>query len=282
MKSQYANDLRKKDQQLSKLKEYLLSSELSRKNKNMSTMQIQTNSTLHKGPVYTPSLTIEDTTISQKLSEEAFSNLVFLSQKVSNTNIQLNNIIFQVLSDLDYLIGTKEDPEPLFSSSTASPVILEAQLQVRLKLLSDILFHPDNTSLIETEEKNQEIYFLKQKIQKLNNNWTKTKQFLIKFQDSLLNKNNYIKTCEDEITIKDISNENISPILEEPKEELTDNYKLLSLNQNDRMESLFDTSKNDADTNVLSFEKENALQQELEEVLGLLPKTPMKKQIHNL
>lgn len=129
MKSQYANDIRKRDQQLSKLKEYLLGSVSSKRNKNLSTMQIQTNSALNKGPVYTPSLTIEDTTIIEKLSEETLSNLAIFSQKVSNTNIQLSNIIFQILSDLDYLIGIKEESEPLFLSYANSPIILEAQLQ---------------------------------------------------------------------------------------------------------------------------------------------------------
>ncbi|KAG4300958.1 hypothetical protein PCANB_002695 [Pneumocystis canis] len=282
MKSQYANDLRKRDQQLSKLKEYLLGSELSRKNKNLSTMQLQTDSTLHKGPIYTPSLATEDPVITEKVSEEVFSDLIFFSRRVSDNNIQLNNIIFQVLSDLDYLIGTKVDQEPLFSSSTSSPIILEAQLQVRLKLLSDIIFRSNDTSSAKT--KDQEIYFLKQKIQKLNNNWAGTKQFLNNFQQSLFKpENDHIEEWkENEISIKNIPNENISPILQEQKKDSINNYKLLSFKQDNKMESFFNTSKNITDTNILSFEKENALQQELEEVLGLLPKTPIQKQLSNL
>ncbi|QSL66620.1 hypothetical protein MERGE_001002 [Pneumocystis wakefieldiae] len=276
MKSQYANDLRKRDQQLLKLKEYLLGSELSKRNKNLSTMQIQKNPTLHKGPIYTPSLAIEDTITTEKLSEEAFSNLLLFSQEVSNVNIQLNNIIFQVLSDLDYLIGTKEDSEPLFSSSS-SPTILEAQLQVRLKLLSDIVFRSNNAPLVETGAKDQEIYFLKQEIQKLNNNWQETKEYLGNFQKSLFrNKDNYDKEWKDQID-KNISDENISPILREQKRELINNYKLLSLEEDNKMESFFNDSKNATNANILSFQKENALQQELEEVLGLLPKTPIQK-----
>ncbi|KTW30155.1 hypothetical protein T552_00633 [Pneumocystis carinii B80] len=275
MKSQYANDLRKRDQQLLRLKEYLLGSELSKRNKNLSTMQIQKNPTLHKGPICTPSLVIEDTTVTEKLSEEAFSNLLLFSQKVSNVNIQLNNIIFQVLSDLDYLIGTKEESEPLFSSSS-SPTILEAQLQIRLKLLSDIVFRSNNAPLVKTEAKDQEIYFLKQEIQKLNSNWEETKEFLGNFQKSLFgNKDNYVKEWEDQID-KNISNENISPILQEQERGLINNYKLLSLEE-DKMEPFFNNSKNAINTNILSFQRENALQQELEEVLGLLPKTPMQK-----
>ncbi|KTW32114.1 uncharacterized protein T551_00796 [Pneumocystis jirovecii RU7] len=278
IKSQYANDLRKKDLQLSKLKEYLLGSELSKKNKNSSTMQIQTNSILHKGPLYTPSLAIEDLTINEKLSEEAFSNLIFLSRKVSNTNIQLNNIIFQVLSDLDYLIGTKVDQEPLFSSSTLSPIILEAQLQVRLKLLSDIIFQSNNnTPLSETQTKDQEIYFLKQEIQKFNNSWTNTKEFLNNFQKSIFeNKNTPIEEWEEnQINARNISNKNISHIFQKQKEDSINDYQLLLMEQNNKIE-FSNNSKTIVHANT-SFEKENALQQELEEVLGLLPKTPVQK-----
>ncbi|KAG5517879.1 hypothetical protein PMAC_000333 [Pneumocystis sp. 'macacae'] len=275
MKSHYANDLRKRDMQVSKLKEYLLGSELSKKNKNLSTMQVQTNSISHKGPLYTPSLTIEDLTINEKLSEEAFSNLVFLSKEVSNTNIQLNSIIFQVLSDLDYLIGTKVDQEPLFSSSTGSPILLEAQLQVRLKMLSDILFQSNNnTPLAETQTKDQEIYFLKQEIQKINNNWTNTKEFLNNFQESIFkNKNSSFKECqENQINVEDISNKNILHVFQEKEDSIND-CELLLMEQNNKIES-FNNSKTVLHANA-SFEKENALQQELEEVLGLLPKTPI-------
>ncbi|KAG5440721.1 hypothetical protein PCK2_000157 [Pneumocystis canis] len=202
------------------------SSELSRRNKNLSTMQLQTDSTLHKGPIYTPSLITEDPVVTENVSEEVFSDLIFFSRKVSETNIQLNNIIFQVLSDLDYLIGTKINQEPLFSSSTSSPTILEAQLQVRLKLLSDIIFRSNNT---QTEIKDKEIYFLKQKIQNLNNHWTDTKQFLNNFQQSLFKpENNHIEEWkENEIDTKHISNQDISPILQEQKDSIN-NYKLFS------------------------------------------------------
>ncbi|KAG4305187.1 hypothetical protein PORY_001357 [Pneumocystis oryctolagi] len=273
MKSQYTNDLRKRDQQLSKLKQYLLGPESSKKNRSTSTMKIHTNSTLHKGLLCTPSLTIEDLTINEKLSEETFSNLVILSKEVSNTNTQLNNIIFQTLSDLDYLIGTKIDQTPLFLSSTSSPIILEAQLQVRLKILSDIIFRSENNTLLaEAQTKDQEIYFLKQEVQKYNNNWIETKEFLDNFQKSIFEDNH--KKQENQVNVNNISNENISHILQEQKKDSVNNYKLLPLEQNNKIRS-FSNSKNIICTNII--EKENALQKELEEVLGLLPKTPIQK-----
>lgn len=178
-KTQTSNDLRKRDAQITRMKEHLIDGGTVRRSKAASSMTIRTNAaSINNGPPAFASYVTHDPSLQASLSQEADDQLRRLAQEVSQENDQLAELLQATLASLDALVQIEEEEHPLFSSTSQSIIMLEAQLKVRLTALRNILEMPNYVPVEEVEIREDKIKDLQKRLVQIESEWSAAQNVL--------------------------------------------------------------------------------------------------------
>lgn len=179
IKTQTSNDLRKRDAQITRMKEHLIDGGTVRRSKASSSMTIRTNSaSINNGPPAFASYVTHDPSLQASLSQEADDQLRRLAQEVSQENDHLAELLQATLASLDALVQIEEEEHPLFSSTSQSIIMLEAQLKVRLTALRNILEMPNYVPVEEVEIREDKIKDLQKRLVQIESEWSAAQNVL--------------------------------------------------------------------------------------------------------
>lgn len=188
-KTQTSNDLRKRDAQIARMKEHLADGGTVRRSKATSSMTIKTTSTgLSSGPPTFASYVTYDPSLQHGLMKESDEQLTKLAHDVSRENDQLAELLQATLASLDALVEIEEEEHPLFSSTSQSIIMLEAQLKVRLTAIRDILDMPNYVPIQEVETRDVKIKTLQQRLIQIESEWGAAQNVLKGLTASVLEK----------------------------------------------------------------------------------------------
>ena len=193
VRSQFANDIRKRDVQLGKMKEQLLNPRRSVKSANTITITGTTLPAADTGPQHACGLDC--------IAQDTADALTELSQTLANENDNLVSITRQTLSTLNSIQGIKDDfqlpsEERLEESSLSvfpqSYDSLSEELQLSLASLRDLINHPSHVAIEEVqerdkiiEEKDIEIEKLKRRIEVVEEEWRKAIEMVKMWNESI-------------------------------------------------------------------------------------------------
>lgn len=307
-KTQISNDLRKRDAQIARMKEHLADGGTVRRSKASSSMTVRTNAgSINNGPPTFASYVSYNPTSQTQLAQESDDQLTRLAHDVSHENDQLAELLQATLASLDALVQIDEEEHPLFSSTSQSIIMLEAQLKVRLTALRNILDMPNYVPVEEVEVRDSRIRDLQQQLLKIETEWSAAQNVLKGLTASVLqgttgatvpalgewtegkkNVESVLLTDEsDAHTFKQYAKTPVAISLENghhPKSTVKIDSRLRHADSNSEIHSDVDSTpvrvrkekfqrKNRRATLGLQA-KEEDLNAELEEVMGELPETP--------
>lgn len=178
-KVQTSNDLRKRDAQIARMKEHLADGGTVRRSKASSSMVIRTNAaSINNGPPTFASYVSYDPSLQASLVQESDDQLIKMAQVVSQENDQLAELLQATLASLDALVQIDEEDHPLFSSTSQSIIMLEAQLKVRLTALRNILDMPNYVPIEEVEARDGKIKDLQRQLTQIESEWSAAQNVL--------------------------------------------------------------------------------------------------------
>lgn len=189
-KIQTANDLRKRDMQIMRMKEHLADGGTVRRSKASSSMTIKTMAGSRSGPPISATYAVYDLSLQASIAKENDDRLAKLAQEVSKENDQLVELLQATLTSLDSLVEIDEEEHPLFSSTSQSIIMLEAQLKVRLTALRDILDMPNYVPIAEVELRDDKIRDLQNNLLQIKTEWGAAQHVLKGLTETVLEKTN--------------------------------------------------------------------------------------------
>ncbi|ORY77042.1 Afadin and alpha-actinin-binding-domain-containing protein [Protomyces lactucae-debilis] len=183
IKTQMANDLRKRDLQIARLKEQFLDGALSSTNlqgsrrggKLTGLMRIHGSGSVRAQPMQ------HDTRAALQLQAESEQQLTTMVQEVAQENDALAELLQATLASLESLVPLEEAEDaaaPLVRSVAQSIIMLEAQLQVRLTALRSMLEMPNYVPLEEVERRDIRISELSLRLQQIETEWSAARSVL--------------------------------------------------------------------------------------------------------
>ncbi|CCG83692.1 protein of unknown function [Taphrina deformans PYCC 5710] len=178
-KTQTSNDLRKRDAQISRMKEHLADGGTVRRSKASSSMTVRTNAgSINSGPPTFATYINHDMSKQAALTQESDDTLTKMAQSVAQENDELAELLQATLASLDALVQIEEEDHPLFSSTSQSVIMLEAQLKVRLTALRNILDMPNYVPLEEVEVRDGKIKDLQRQLLQIETEWSAAQNVL--------------------------------------------------------------------------------------------------------
>jgi hypothetical protein len=183
-KSQSANEIRKRDVQISRLKEQLLDGALSSANLGASRRaghKLSGTMRVHGSGTAAAHAMEVDTRAAAQLQAESEQQLRTMVQEVAQENDALAELLQATLASLESLVPMEEQEDaaaPLVTTVAQSIIMLEAQLQVRLTALRGMLEMPDYVPLEEVERRDERIATLSARLQQIEMEWSAARSVL--------------------------------------------------------------------------------------------------------